>query len=196
MWYNIRKACRVRRAERTRNYGLKKNLPVTVLHLLCMAAALALDLWAVFQKGIGFLAVFSMVLLMAALAFGVLYTLYGYKKQAAPYYQLFMALYAFINLLNIVALAVGEASQPFPLLLRVDILMLTVILASAKDFGKARSYLVTGLLLLCALVLTAYSFVTGSASVWAQALGEMMLAATSLLMVLGKYADKDARGTI
>lgn len=149
---------------------------------------------------------------MIALVFSVLYYCFGYKKDAAKYYRMFMLFYAFTYIAETFASiidydAIG-VSDKVSLTLVVSMILYgnTIVLAVGKDIGKAISYAI------CAVNVIFYAL-----PVLAVLLPDMeiisfespeikyasiilyctwlVLALNAFIMTMAKYTDKARRGT-
>ncbi len=185
----------------------KKYLPLKIVHLIFMVAAMGLCVASLVQYGSdssGFanpLAVVCTVLGILCLIAGFIYLVRGYKKNAAVYYKVFMALQLImfvILLARIMNLLLTPLYMAF--LYLIPLVMLS-ILSVAKDLGKTKTLIVALICVLCRAINLVISicvlkaFGTAATGLLANDITNLLLAGTTAFMVTGKYLDKTARGT-
>ena len=130
------------------------------------------------------------IICIAALIFGLFYSLSGYKKDAAKYYKAFMYLYLISSIFSLVASCDGNVLS---IIANVIILVSAFILSFVKDLGEKKS---DGL----ALVILAISIfklcivTTKTIPHISVAFANLMLACILCVFVAAKYADKKSRG--
>lgn len=186
---------------------MKKNV-FTVMQMICLVIALAANLIGLFALELLSLTKLTMTASIFVLLFGIMYVLYGCRKNAAVYYQSFMVLYATSCLIDAVGVTQYDTFMLSPLLIKSVVFILIMVLAFGKDLGKNLSVLLGWLLVACNLVLLVLSlFYPGyfgetldaegealAKSTQLRNAGEVFLAISAALMVKAKYADKDSRG--
>ena len=189
----------------------KKYLPLKIFHLVLMVAAFVISCIAIskFSETAMMtievplrIPVWAMKIL--AIISGMVYLIFGYKKEGFQYYRAFMVL---LTMSDIVMLACQstERISVFMGFANIISIVIIAILAVGKDLGKRYSYLGVIILLLCRLVALALAiygiagtevgelYVAGSDDL-SLAINNVILAGTVGLLVFGKYADKAARG--
>lgn len=149
------------------------------------------------------------VLVILGLLSGMYYSISGYKKDDAKYYQLFMYIYVFILLCDLMfalyfalinrndATSSWNNVNTTTSVIKLIPLLCVTTLAFGKDLGKNKSF-----------ILAIVSFVAVLGSIIAEVLvyndfiqysgiylGFLMLSCTTVVFVAGKYADKKERGT-
>lgn len=135
------------------------------------------------------------------LIFGFIYAYKGYKKEGAKYYKLFMYTY-FINSIFPVVLTIVDSglnkSLILPIVLRIIILVCICLLVFVKNFGKTKSFIAIGIVLLINVVRFVSVFFAPNAinaPLITTSLENLLLAIIAFIFVVCKYADKEARGT-
>ena len=137
------------------------------------------------------------VVCILALVFGLLYSLNGYKKEAAKYYKTFMYLYALSSLISFAAplISFGIGNYNLENVINFAVFVCACLLAFVKDFGKNNSNTTVCI----ALVLTGIKLVNdllngtlvnlhfASFSIFVQAM-------IACVLVSHKYIDKESRG--
>ena len=186
---------------------VNKFLPLKVIHLLCMLAAVVLCLRSLSEisadttifSDTGLRALTYVAEIIAMLT-GIMYVLFNYTKAAAIYYKTFMAIQVVVQAIVGYRQAVGTAS-PVEAIFTIIPFIALVVLAVGKDLGKVATYIIAGILLICrvtVLVLAAVAIGTDPGrdfAVISFAVSDIVLAITTGFMVTGKYFDKAARGT-
>ena len=130
---------------------------------------------------------------IAGLILSFIYFLVGYKKNAYKYYRVFML----INTVEIIISTLLFKTLPFYIiLLNLVAFSMIIFLALAKDLGKAKSRVLSIVLVVSKAIMFAYYYIQQYTdySLFILLACELMLAATAALMVAGKYFDKDLRG--
>ena len=146
-------------------------------------------------------AVFGLIALISALV----YVFLGYKKSAADFFKGFMYIYmlsTFTNILNTAMAELTDFQSASGIVFSSAIFGLLLILAIGRDMGKVKSFILCGIVIAISLAVLLGSLGTMPLSgsllnrlfAW-RALTDVILAATTGLMVYAKYADKTARGT-
>lgn len=141
------------------------------------------------------------ILCLVALASGVLYTVYGYKKSSAEYYKIFMlffclsALISFLTSVNITftRTTLGVNVGTISLVASFIITICAYLLAFGKNLGVKKSinlgFVIIGLNL--------FKFVSGLGAtkpIIVAGLANLVLSFITLIFVSAKYADKASRG--
>lgn len=133
---------------------------------------------------------------------GLIYSLNGYKKDAAKYYKVFMLLYAvdslisFVAILSLYGISFSSANQINLIhAIHLVILVCTCLLAFAKDFGKSNSKTAAWVILILTGIKLINDITTGAiVSVDFASLAIFIQAIIAFVLVSHKYADKEARG--
>ena len=185
----------------------KKYLPIKIIHLILMVAAIVFCCLSLTKINLSTVNFFNSAMIVAyiteiiALISGIVYLAYGYKKNAAIYYKAFMvilviaqAVFCYWQLLGVIApepLTAGIVA----ILNIVPLIMLT-ILATGKDLGKTKSYIIVAIILACRIGTIILDLVAlGFGPIIYFRISDVLLAGTAFFMVTGKYLDKAARGT-
>ena len=185
----------------------KKNLPIKVIHLILMIASIILcclsftkigsDSRVFSDTGLRMISYISEII---ALISGIIYLAFGYKKNAAVYYKVFMVILVFVQSIICYRQMVGKVSPRAAITSIISLLMIA-ILATGKDLGKVKSYSIVSILLICRLLIVVFDINAFGAmpdtgfTIISFAISDVLLAGTTAFMVLGKYLDKEARGT-
>ena len=135
------------------------------------------------------------VLCVAALVFGLFYSLNGYKKDAAKYYKGFMYLYFASNIISLLVPLLApmfEKVNYFIVSINAIILILAFILTFIKDLGVNKSTILSMLILLLNVIKLFYN-VANKTTIQA-GFSNLILACILCVFVSAKYADKASRG--
>lgn len=187
----------------------KKYLPLKIIHLILLAAAEVLCIAAIVTSSGdksasgSILGSLCHILEFLCLGTGITYFLRGYKKSAASYYKFFM--YTFLVMVFVQTVRhmveLGSLNIFNACLYLIPLVMITT-LAVAKDLGKTKSYIVAVILLISYIIPFAFAIPLAMEKDLIAAIGllssdiaNILIAITSLLMVVGKYIDKTERGT-
>ena len=181
----------------------KKYLPLKIGHLILIVAGIALYVVTLFcfNQGSTALMKTSTVLNIVALVAGFVYLSMGYKKNAAVYYKTFMWILVVAEIIENTAIFSMGTSSVSNTLEVILALVLFVLLAGAKDYGKTKSNIIAIALVAINVyaVISLFSmldqFGAMAMGVMFDQIGQLILASTTALMVCGKYIDKTARGT-
>lgn len=131
---------------------------------------------------------------------GLIYALYGYKKDVAKYFKAFMLFFCVSNLSQVIIDLITTKSMDFGSnisgVLRTVICVITLILTFAKDLGKSTSMglaytmLITGVVnVLRILVLYNNDLLLTIINI-----GDLLMIIIGFLFVIEKYIDKASRG--
>lgn len=182
----------------------KKNLPLKIFHLVLIAAALVMSAFSIAKTGenVSELTELANALSIFTLAAGFIYLVYGYKKNAAVYYKIFMGLLVVSQGVFIAGLISGNETYPVYISLIYAIAFVTaVILAVAKDFGKNMTFAVCIALVACRIailvinLLTAETFDNAAFCTLSSDISNLLIVGTAILMITEKYIDKSERGS-
>ena len=176
----------------------KKFSPLVICHLALMALEVIITIVSLIMilrtnKAVS-LGICLGITNIAALVFGVIYILKGYTKAAANYYKAFIALLLINTFLNIVIGFNQEQTLRFALKgIKVLILFALVF---GKNFGKRNTWILFSIMLVIDICLP-FIYTTGNGTyTLIGVLSELLMDGTVGLAIRGKYADKDARGTV
>lgn len=183
----------------------KKFVPFKIIHLFLVLCALAINAIGMIADNSAFgnspLTIVDGVLCELALVIGFIYIAFGYKKNAAIFYKLFMVAtvaVAIIEAVNIITLISVPVYVAFIYLIALVIL---TTLAVATDFGELRTTLfaIALMVLRMALIVLSFNVIKQMPTALMGFIGNdiamLFLTATLCLMVYGKYIDKESRGT-
>ena len=134
------------------------------------------------------------IVCIAALVFGLFYSLKGYKKDAAAYYKLFMYLLLVSSLMSLSTIVVKF--NALMLICNIIIFVCVVALAVANNLGESKSNNCALIILICDLIKFFYIVAkTNDMPAIAGGFGNLALACVLCVFVSAKYADKAARGS-
>lgn len=181
----------------------KKYLPLKIGHIILIVAGIVLYAATLLLFGQGTTALMktSTVLNIVALAAGFVYLSMGYKKNASVYYKTFMWLLVLSEIIENTAIFSMGTSSALNALECILALVLFVLLAGAKDYGKTKSNIIAITLVginiyaVISLISMLDQFGAMGTAVMFDQIGQLVLASTTALMVCGKYIDKTERGT-
>lgn len=140
------------------------------------------------------LAIVDSIVCIAALIFGLFYSLKGYKKDAAAYYKLFMYLLLVSSLMSLSTIVVKF--NVLMLICDAIILICVVALAVANNLGESKSNNCALIILICDLI--KFFYVVAKIKDMPTIAGEfanLVLACVLCVFVSAKYTDKATRGT-
>lgn len=174
-----------------------------IVHCIVMVTAIALSAyWLINSAPAVTLAQWLLkakyIVEIIALLLGNVYFTVGYKKNAHMSYKCYMAFYGLSIMISIISIIMSEKIDLISLVITAALFATAIILAAAKDLGKKKSYSL-GLEL---IIFSAALFVC----MWLDKgfidmelvymnISGIMLATTTQLMIMGKYYDKELRGT-
>lgn len=176
---------------KTMSSGAKKCFQITSVVILIFAIAMQAHNIAHEE---GFFQVMSEVTVIALIG-AVVYSLYGFKKNEAKYYKLFINLCAVATILRLVV-HVSSNGTIRAVLTAVQFGALCV-LSQAKDLGRKKS-MILGLIFIVitlAIAVSMISVVGFETRVLFMSLSDFILALVINILLLAKYADKAERGT-
>ena len=190
----------------------KKYLPIKIVHLILMVIAIifcCISLTKPSQHvGSSYytaLRSVSYITEIIALISGIVYLAHGYKKNAAAYYKAFMIILVVSQALFIYRQLIGIAPQDaltsnLVAIFNIIPLIMLTILATGKDLGKTKSYIVVAIIFACRLGIVILDFAVKGvfntpSTIFSFRVSDILLAATAFFMVTGKYIDKAERGT-
>lgn len=140
--------------------------------------------------------------LLLALAFGIVYMFYGYKKEGSRYYKIFMALFffsLFIDVFDEFAYFDNPEfnSSMFSTYACFIRLILLFPLAFFKNFGKRNSTICSFVIHYLSLFIFIRSIILYSQDIQYvySSLGQLVISMITIIFVNEKYADKTLRGT-
>ena len=144
------------------------------------------------------LQLFNSVIILIALVSGLFYAFYGYKKEAAKYYKLFMILTLITFVSSVASHLPYFAKATFNTCAAFARIIPIALLTFKKDFGKKNSIICACVVFACSLLILIGSIVITRISTpynIVLSLNQVLLSAIVIIFVEAKYADKDARGT-
>ena len=134
------------------------------------------------------------------LIMGFIYAFNGYKKDDAKYYKWFMYIYAVNSLVSVIVPVLdANKERPLTLLTIFGIINLICIclLTFVKDFGKTKSFVSIGIVLLINVVRfisILFAANESNTSIITASLENLVLAIIAFMFVVCKFADKASRG--
>lgn len=183
----------------------KKYLPLKIIHMLLILAVFALSALSMSQINanidtLGPLAYIKVTLSLVALASAFGYLLFNSNKDASIYYKAYMYTMLLLLILHTADNISNNDSSFISALLMVLQLVLFMALTVGKDLGKRVSFILAGLLIACAIVLTVITFTSKVPSnlllINISTYGTLIiLSITTAVLVSEKYIDKQSRGT-
>ena len=180
-----------------------KYLPLKILHLLLIAAGIAMyAVWLIFfNEGAAVIKNIVFVLNIGALVSSFIYLSKGYKKNAQLNYKIFLWFLLASEIMEYTSIFnEGVQFSVFRAFVTALTLVAFVMLIGAKDYGKIKTNIVS----ITLVVLTLYTAIATAPTIESlgffnpymiDALGQLILASSAALMVCGKYLDKTERGT-
>ena len=186
----------------------KKHLPLKIIHLIFMVAAIVLYAISLisYSQGLSALGIMAYVLNILALIMAIVYLAFGYKKKANLYYKIFLWVLVISQIVEFTCQYQGETGgSTFLNLMKFASFALIILLAGAKDYGVVKSNFISIALVVINIyfIFDCFFFAVPNfeAAGWPveslifDAIGQFIIASTVAFMVCGKYLDKAARGT-
>jgi len=172
-----------------------------IVNIVILALGLVFVVISFFQaipfKGITFTTEFKVVDILtkivstAALICGVLYMVARYTKKAAVLYKVFMSCFVVYNALFVLfMMTIGSGSMVGSVCI-VACLLFGNVLATARDFGKIKTFVVAGLVLIANIVILIIAIKMEIFTLFMA--GNFLLAMEACVMVLAKFRDKALR---
>jgi len=138
--------------------------------------------------------IISIVATIVALISAAIYMIMRYTKKSAVLYKIFMFSFVIIfAMLTLFTMTIGSGNMLSSVII-IAILLLSVVLATARDYGKVKTFIIAGLLLIAHILLLLVGFVVNAPALLLSCILSIILTAEACIMVLAKYQDKDARG--
>ena len=137
--------------------------------------------------------IISHIAAIVSLVFAAFYILSGYRKNAAKYYKVYGALLAIIFLISILTASVNSRGSIGIMAASLSLVFVLVLLLS-ENLGKAKSFILCGLLVIFNVVLLIIGQNVTATTVIAK-LVKIDLACLYGIMTFAKYLDKTERGT-
>lgn len=186
----------------------KKHLPLRITNAILLAASLVLCVVAMIKNstdtsafGNNPMTTICDVLNILMLAFGLVYLLMNYSKNAAIIYKFYFAvLYVGTFVQAILLPSAPYFNSTYLLALNLIALSAIAVLSIASDLGRNNSLILVSLFILCRVALfvifISNTSIDGSAviGVISSGVSNLLISLTTGYMVLGKYTDKKDRG--
>ena len=128
-----------------------------------------------------------------ALVFGLLYSLNGYKKDAAKYYKAFIYLYLISSLFALIGPILGERNI-LMIISRALVFIAVFVLAFIKDLGENKSSKLALAIFVINVATLCYGVTSKAIPFIIMHLGNVALSCILCVFVSAKYADKKSRG--
>lgn len=186
----------------------KKYLSLKVVHTVLLILALGLNVFDIINAandvsiyGTSDLAGYVKMASILAIATSFVYLVFGYKKNASMYYKITMGILTFAQALSVMYIMNTVVVPLHTCFLQVTSLILICILASAKDFGEKNSTILVLILIALRVVSVIVVFsnlrnmTTEAINLLTRSISDLLYAGTIGLMVIGKYEDKQIRGS-
>ena len=174
-----------------------------IIHMLLVAVGIVLYLVLLmkYTASLSKLAITRLTVDGIALAVGFVYLTMSYKKDAAGYYKAFLWILVISQIVENVSILASYSAPAVDVLKNSINLVLVTLLAGAKDYGKAKTYVLAVALAafnayaVVDVILSADTFGALAGLVMWDRIGRLIMAVVAGLMVRGKYLDKAERGT-
>ena len=168
---------------------------ILVFNLLLIAAAVALSVIGICGEVATAIRIISTVIRLLALLYAGFYILSGYRKDAAKYFKIFGILYLFSTVLGLIS-CISNTPTVLSVIFYVLSIIAILALAFAKDLGKAKSFVLCGILVALQIALSVSVYLQADpAIVKINMFISMDLACLFGIMTYAKYLDKTERGT-
>ena len=138
---------------------------------------------------------------IAALAFGIYYSIAGYKKDSAKYYKIYLCLFALSCIVSIIntILSINGKMNITSIIFIIALVVMTIgsiALAFVSNLGRNKSLAIAYTILACSFVMFIQPLLTGNfAIVLKTSLSYLALAYITYFFVIAKYKDKENRGS-
>ena len=181
------------------NKSMNKTIKVIAVVLLFACFCLTIFQFANTANQTAYKIIENIMYAIACIA-GLVYVLYGCKKDVAKYYKLFLLLFSFVTLLNVVtdlfALKARNIDSSIFGVLGTAICVIAMVLTFAKDLGKSNSMgLAYAMLALCAAnSITTFVLCSNILGPTVSAAKNLIMVIIGFLFVIEKYNDKESRG--
>lgn len=182
--------------ESTQNYkGL--NAIIVVLLFVCLITGVYRFISSLNKSTISI--VLSFIFIVTCVA-GLIYALYGYKKNAAMYYKTFMFFFSITNIMQAVTDIIKTKDMSFESnisgVLRIVICIIALILTFAKNLGKSSSMTLAYVMLITGSVNIIRLFVLyhSDLPLFISNIRDLSMIVIGFLFVIEKYIDKESRG--
>jgi len=178
----------------------KKNLSVfDIINICILGIGLVLAVITIFTSkslfndtAVKVVNIIGSVATIIAIISAAIYMIMRYTKKSAALYKIFMYAFVIVSAMGaLVTMTVGSGNMLSSILITA-VLLLSVVLATAKDFGRVKTFIIAGVLLVIHIVLCFTGF--GGNMRILPFLVSIILTAEACIMVLAKYQDKAARG--
>lgn len=144
----------------------------------------------------------DVIVCIISLIFGLLYSLFGYKKDVAKYYKTFMILYVLSSLISVLVPIIDTINGNITItniafaIFGIIILICACMLAFGKDLGKGKSTNLFLIVLSICTIKILWNLVIESPLAYSSASFAYLIQAFIVcVLVTGKYKDKQARGS-
>lgn len=175
---------------------------IFVLNIFFIVAGIAVSVKNILNPVSGILMCAGGVLTIIAFLVAAFYVFKGYTKTAAVCFKLFTVAFA----LSLVLSILGAAKVSIiPALCEAVALVLVILIALKKDFGKSNSFSVCGLIAILAIanIIEVVKLNPGvklsgndyGSLVLGRAIAQFLLSYLFGIMTYAKYLDKESRGT-
>jgi len=179
----------------------KKFSNFDMVNILVLAVGLILAVITVIQyisgiksedSDIAVVAIIGNIAMLVGYIAALIYMVCKYTKQVAYLYKVFM--YSFVVrviLSALISMKYGSGTLWGSLLI-LAIVLLSMGLATAKDLGKNKTFIIAGMLLSMHILELIKVISLGAMSI--MMIPNLLFTIEACIMVLAKYSDKDARG--
>lgn len=183
----------------------KKSNPVykvfLIINLLMLIISFIMCILCFSIPRLGFSWYIQFLLYIFAIIAGFLYAFNSYRKNAAQYYKGFMFMYCLESLVlvfnELLTTKLNTIGDSISIVFEVIICAILCVLAFAKNLGEKISYILAYLIITIAFINSIRLIIVyfGESTVVFRSIVDIALAGITCLFVVGKYLDKEARGT-
>ena len=181
----------------------KKLLTKKILHLiLAVAGIIIYAAWLIFfNQGTRLIDNLYFIASIIALAASLIYLMKDYKKSSHMFYKAFLWFLGISEILRYTSVfSQGATFTPFRAFIWVMTLVAYIFIIGAKDYGKVKSNIVSSTLVILNLYplivcITTMRDFEGFNPYLFDAIGQLIIALITAIMVCVKYIDKTERGT-
>ena len=167
-----------------------------IFNTVLIFGGLVYDVVRIFTSS-GVYSIIAVILQIVAYCFALNYAFSGYKKDAARWFKFFLCSFALSMLVTIISTLIHGKAPIVSIVFAVIRLICVLILATVKDLGKTKSYVLAGTSLVFALISLVSQIVNNGLHFGRlySCLSALILSAVLFVFVAAKYRDKKARGT-
>lgn len=176
---------------------IKDNIKKTgVFNLILIALMVVYDSVRLFT-GHSTMAKVTIIIHFVGFAAALVYTISGYKKDAAKYFKIYMFTLSICEIMSLVSLTSRTEPSVLSYVLRGICVINALMLTFAKDLGRKKSITICSAILLFHLYNLIHTLINATSKFQAvtNTLSDIILVILALVFIVAKYEDKESRGS-